>query len=101
MIRDESEVWVYLDANLTEVAAFVNLPVEISFKSRRYVVHIDISQRGIQVHRVHLQYLTENKIPQSDGQFREEDLTWILLLKLVVRELFWLAGLLIILFRLT
>ena len=60
MIRAESEVWFYLDSNLTEVAAFVNLPVEISFKSRRYVVHIDISQRGVQVHRVHLQDLTEN-----------------------------------------
>ena len=52
----------YLHSNLTEVATVVNLPVEISFKSRRYVVNIDISQTRVHVHRVHLQNLErENK----------------------------------------
>lgn len=43
LIRAESKVSFYLHSNLTEIATFVNLPIEISFKSRRYVVNIDIS----------------------------------------------------------
>ena len=57
----ESTVSFYLHSNLTEVAAFVNLPVEISFKSRRNVVNINISQRSVQIHRVHLQNLQREK----------------------------------------
>ena len=61
MGNPESRVSFYLHSNLTEVAAFVNPPVEISLKSRRNVVNINISERSVQIHRVHLQNLKREK----------------------------------------